>query len=246
MKNKEENTERTKFKFGRNPLSFLIVLAGLGIILFVVSTIYSYTSTWKKYNITPFVTVLGENPTDKEKERLDSNLPSNFELKEADKNNTVTRMDGKDFNVFDLSVECLDFGQTTTYNAKFRTKIKWNDNTSKKASVLRPFDDTNKNVKIAYCLGADWVGFCKYSSSVLSLEVKSDREEKQFSDSYVEGTNFFPKTAKTFPGNIKVKTPNLYVFLHFQYENDGLKTETYILRYTFNEYHTENTIGYVG
>ena len=43
MKKENEELTKTKFKFGRNPLSFIIIIVSLAIIVFAIVVINSYS-----------------------------------------------------------------------------------------------------------------------------------------------------------------------------------------------------------
>ncbi len=239
MKKSEENKQRTKFKFGRNPLSLIIVVLSLAIIFFVSYTIYSYASTWNKNTVTPFVTQ--KNTESSETDSYKNTSPITLE-QESD-NYKIIRMNGKDFNLFDLTVECTEYGQQTNGYGQFKATLKWNENTSNKAKVLKDLDNSQHNIQLAFCLASDWVGFCKYATSMANNKITSTSDAITASKS-VEGLKSFPITANTFPVPVKVYTPDLYVLIRFQYEDNGVKTENYILKYTYDEYHIDGkTIG---
>ena len=255
MKKENEELTKSKFKFGRNPLSFIIIIVSLAIIVFAIVVINSYSDTWKKNNVTPFVTKYEANDRDSvdqaanRKIRL-GNLPTDsyttsgegFKIPDADNANVVKRMNGKDFDALDFKINCNGSGKwnVEANSVEFTMTFKWNENTSARAKVLKPYRNES-NVKYGLCLAADWVGFCQYSSSISAISLKSTDESDRTVKMSVKGISYFPISAKTIPFPVKVNTPDLFVFIQFQYETDGVvgaKTETYILKYTYKEYRT--------
>ena len=249
------NQETTKFKFGRNPLSLIIVLAALGILFLIFFPIYSYSSTWKNNNVTPFETYYKTSSTDsdtvkeKKTKRLSTSLPSGItDLKTEDSTYEIYKMKGKDFNLFDVEINC------TAYNnnhdgadaATFKVTMKWKDNTKEDlgTNTLVPFsNDNKKDIKMAGCFAADWVGFCKYqttnsllSSTITPQESESEYSGAAFSAISIDGLDYFPAKAKTWPIPMSAKTPDLFLYVEFKYQHNGIKTRIYILQYTFDEY----------
>ena len=241
MSKNEEKLERTKFKFGRNPLSLIIVVVSLAIIIFATVTISSYVTTWNNNKITPFVSS-SDDGSDNTKYK--DSLPSNFSLSEESDSYIIKRMDGKDFNLFDFTIECKEYGQQTNGSATFNCSIKANDNIKAKAKVLKDLDSNKKNIQFAFCFAADWIGLCKYASTVSKYQISYTAEEATTFTKSISGLSTFPATASTFPVPIKVYTPDLYVCITFSYESGGVKTENYILKYTYDEYHVDGvTVG---
>ena len=250
---KNEEREKTKFKFGRNPLSLIIVVGALALLFLIIYPIYSYTTTWNKNNVTPFVTVLESKDSSDEKmaKRLGS-LPNNFTPLDDANTSEVIRMNGKDFDIFDVKVTCDTYDNRHDGNdkAKFTFTISWTDTTTEKLGVteLKPFvNDNKKDIKLASCLAADWVGFCKYQTSVSQDIVTKSSSDDTYSPatltSQISDLDYFPAKAKTWPGNISVKTPDLFVCIMIQYEKDGLQSKTYILKYKFDEYNPNAEAG---
>ena len=241
MSKNEEKIEHTKFKFGRNPLSLIIVIVALAIIIFGAVTISSYVTTWNNNKITPFVSSSDDgsgNTTYKD------SLPSGFSLEEESDSYIIKRMDGKDFNLFDFTIECKEYGQLTNGSATFNCSIKANDNIKSKVKVLKDLDNNKKNIQFAFCFASDWVGLCKYATSVSKYQLSFTAEEATTFTKSISGLSNYPLTANTFPAPITVYTPDLYVCITFSYESSGVKTENYILKYTYNEYHVDGvTVG---
>lgn len=250
---KTEEKQPTKFKFGRNPLSVIIVVLALVLLFFIFYPIYSYTTTWNKNNVTPFITVLSSKDSSDEKisERL-GKLPSDFTPLDDSNTTEVIRMNGKDFDIFDVKISCDEYSNRHEGNdqATFTFTISWTDTTTEKLGVteLKPFDvNKKKDIKLASCFAADWVGFCKYQTSVSTDIVTKSSSEDTYNPatlkSQISGLDYFPAIAKTFPVNKTVKAPDLFVAIMFQYEKDGLQSKTYILKYKFDEYNPNAEAG---
>lgn len=263
----KQKTEPTKFKFGRNPLSLIIIIAAVGIVILVTSIIYSYSSTWNNYNVTPFETYYSS--TDKEKDsttvqekkakRLSTSLPSNItDLKKVDSSVELYKMNGKDFDLFDLEINCKNYTNTHAGNdqAAFEFTIKWTDKTTEQLGTnsLIPFDtDVKNDIKLTSCFAADWVGFCMYQtgSTTTKIVTKDPNSGDEADTSYtgatfnstISGLDYFPTKAKTFPVNIDVKTPDLFIYIEFMYQHNGSKTRIYVLKYTFDEYNPNAKAG---
>ena len=152
----------------------------------------------------------------------------------------------------------------------FYTSFKWNANTAK-ACPSGSFDSlpvsstsssvSSYNVYAYVCLATDWVkyddkAFAQYSSYVnLTLSNKETSEstegDKKYeeivptSQPYVTGISIFPYTASTWPFGITKKCPDAYVYLYFIGKDEKNVTHTYryILKYTYDEYHTDKTVG---
>ena len=259
MKNEQQ---KTKFKFGRNPLSLIIILAAIGLVFLIFYPIYSYSSTWNNNNVTPFLTYYKDSANDsekvqeKKKERLSTSLPSNItDLKTTDKSIEVIKMKGKDFDLFDVNITCKSYTNihSGSDSAEFSFNLKWNDKTSEDlggVKALVPFNNDSKNdIKLTSCFAADWVGFCKYqtSTSISSKIITPEADETDYDGanftSTISGLDYFPAKAKTWPVNVSVKTPDLFLYIEFKYQNNGNKTRIYVLQYTFDEYNPDAAAG---
>lgn len=264
MKNNQVNIT---FHFGRNPLSIIIVLAALGILFLIFFPIYSYSSTWNNNNVTPFETYYNTSESNdsetvqaKKQKRLSTVLPAVVDLKTKDASYEIYKMNGKDFDLFDLEINCtaytnthdVDSSGSSTDNAKFTFTVRWTDKTTEQLGVnfLIPFDG-KKDIKLHTCFAADWVGFCKYQTSTnvsqsiitkASTESDEDYTGASFS-STISGLEYFPAKANTFPVPVSVKTPDLFVYIEFKYQHNGAKTRVYVLKYTFDEYNPNAKAG---
>lgn len=267
MKNNQVNIT---FHFGRNPLSIIIVLAALGILFLIFFPIYSYTSTWKNNNVTPFETYYTSSDstlTDKKSLRIASKLPTGIiDLKTKDSSYEIYKMNGKDFDLFDLEIECKAYTNNRDTNTKdvefdgqsgkaeFNFTLKWTSKTTEELgdNKLIPFDnDSKKDIKLTTCMAADWVGFCKYqtSTSITSKTITkaSDESDEDYTgatfSSDVTGIDYFPTKAKTWPVNISVDAPDLFLYIEFKYQHNGTKTRIYVLKYKFDEYNPNAKAG---
>ena len=106
----------------------------------------------------------------------------------------------------------------------------------------------NYTVRTAICLAADWVGYCQYSTTK-EFAVTNNKAAQTYSSYRISGIEQFPAKANTWPFKVNVETPNAYVYVYFGYYDttnpNNLKKvwKTYILEYTYDEYHTSATQG---
>ena len=228
--------------------------------------------SYNKYKKSPFETYYTSTDTtatktDKKALRISSSLPSGIkDLKTKDSTIEVYKMNGKDFDLFDLEINCKSYTNNRDTNTKdiefdgqsgeaqFSFTLKWTDKATEELgdNKLIPFDnDSKKDIKLTTCFAADWVGFCKYqtsttiSSSIITQE--SDESDEDYTgatfSSKIQGLDYFPTKAKTWPVNMSVKTPNLFLYIEFKYQHNGAKTRIYVLKYTFDEYNPDAKAG---
>ena len=230
--NKNKNKTEKKFKFGRNLGTLLIIIGGALVLFLLVFTPYSYITTAKNNDVTSYI----------------SGSP-NISVSGED---NVTRMKGSDFDLFDIDFYCTNWNIDED-QAKFHLGIKWNDNTSKlnNKETLLQLDSSNSNnytVRTGICLAADWVGYCEYSTTK-EFAVTNSKTVQTYSSYRISGIEQFPSKANTWPFKVNVETPNAYVYIYFGYYDttnpNNLKKvwKTYILEYTYDEYHTSKTQG---
>ena len=258
MKNEQQ---KTKFKFGRNPLSLLIILAGIGLFFLIFIPIYSYSSTWNANKVTPFLTYYKTASSDSEKvkekqmSRLSTQLPSGIiDINTKSDTTTVYKMKGKDFKLFDVEIKCNSYTNTHSGSdsAQFNFDLKWNDSTTEELGVktLVPFSNENKkDIKLTSCFAANWVGFCMYqvSNNISQSTITPGVDETDYTGatftSTISGLDYFPAKANTWPVPQKVNAPDLFLYIEFNYQNNGQKTRIYILQYTFDEYNPDAKAG---
>ena len=152
----------------------------------------------------------------------------------------------------------------------FYTSFTWNKNTEQicpsGSFENLPVSSTSSSISsyniYAYvCLATDWVkyddkAFAQYSSYVnltfKNTETETSTEEAKAykaivptSQPYVNGISIFPYSASTWPFAVKKRCPDAYVYLYFIAKdgNNVKHTYRYILKYTYDEYHTDATVG---
>ncbi|MGM9969908.1 MAG: hypothetical protein ACI35S_05885 [Anaeroplasma sp.] len=218
---KSNNEEKKhKFKFGRNLGSLLIIIIGVIVIFFSIYIPSSYISVGKAGDVTPFVS--GSTPI--------TNLDN------------VIKMDADKFDLFDIDFYATKY-DTDADKITFSINFKWTDNTSELCDHFNPFSNSNSyNIKAYICLASDWVGFTSYST-VLQYEF-TKKTNVSNRTSTLTGIKQFPQKVNTFPIKVKVEAPDTYLYLNFKYDKGGKTIDnSYILKYTYNDYHTDKTIG---
>jgi hypothetical protein len=103
-----------------------------------------------------------------------------------------------------------------------------------------------QNITINVCLTTDskYVNFCEYRENT---KHKVD-DSSNNTQTYNLETISFPTSIDAFPFDIKVKEPVVYVYLHYQVKvstetGSRMKTSTYVLKYTYSDFMTKDTIG---
>ena len=83
------------------------------------------------------------------------------------------------------------------------------------------------------------------TSTSTETAVKEYEKIVPTSQPYVSGISIFPYTASTWPFAVKKRCPDAYVYLYFIAKNASNVKHTYryILKYTYDEYHTDATVG---
>ena len=217
---KIDNKEKKGFKFGRNSGTLLLIIGGLILLFLLISIPYGYISEGNKNDITPY--------------------KSKAETINIEK---AKRMKGSSFKEMDVEFYCSKYdveGNTAT----FSLNIIWNENTSNLSDNSEKLEivSGSNTVEAYVALCADWVSFETYSTSQ-KFKVAPEHTALPKTVS-LTGINHFPKYAKTWPIAVKVDTPNAYVYLRYTYLDSGNRiTKIYILEYTYNDYHTDKTIG---
>lgn len=261
----KQATESTKFKFGRNPLSLIIIIGVLGLLFLIIFPIYSYSSTWKSKNVTPFETYYDTTKTSDSStvqtaktKRLSTTLPTGItDIKTKDSSVEVYKMKGKDFDLFDLEINCSEYNNNKiegSDKASFSFTLKWTNKSTEELgdNKLIPFDNESKrDIRLTTCFAADWVGFCKYqvSNTISSSTITKSADELDENytgalfSSTISGLEYFPAKANTWPVPVSVKAPDLFLYIEFKYQHNGPKTRIYILQYTFDEYNPDAKAG---
>lgn len=221
---KEKNP--SGFKFGRNLGSLLIVMGGLFLLFLIVFIPYSYISTYNNNKVSMFK---GET------------APTDLVM------TNVKRIDADKFDLLDIDFSATEFNQKGD-TVKFSLKIKWNENTTKLTDKFKPFANNSKYNVIAYVgLGANWVDYEAYSAKTSITLTNENINNNPVSKTITlsnKDIEKFPMKANTWPVKVTVDAPNAYLYLYFNYDKNGkTHTNVYILEYTYDEYHTSDTVG---
>lgn len=239
IKGKKEK-DPNKFHLGRNTGTALIIggaLLGLLLIYIILwVTVIGSSSYLKVYNA---------NKVNPYKETY----PDAIHV-ESDK-----------FDELDVDFYCTSFDSKDEHKATFKLFINTNDKTDDliplNSSLEHTENTTLSDPRVVYagiCLAANWVGVEQYSSSLSGIREsyvtpKEDSDVTSYTTTIsvsLDSDQVFPMKTSNWPVNVKVETPDAYVFLAFYYESNGIyKLQEYVLHYTYKEY-TSNDFGNFG
>lgn len=141
--------------FGRNLFTLIFAIVAILIIAFAVTTIQSYTSTSSKTKVVPFET--------KNLNSTDNTFTEGTYNTTNDKNNTVIRMNGKDFNEIGLFFSCKEYNEDKG-SAKYELKMYFNDNTPEEVKY-------NTKFQANVCMSAKWIGFVSYANKSSTIKI---------------------------------------------------------------------------
>ncbi len=256
-KNNNENSTK-KFKFGRNPLSLIIIILAIVIIFFAIYIPSSYIGVYNSNHVTAFESSLPES--------------DNYKIEQTKERN-VQRIKAKDFDVLDLNFRATSYSMkkdshdaTKNPSVSFKLSMYWTDKTTELFGdhfLGINYDgevaiNNTQTIRMAVCLATpEWIGYCNYSSDTIrpfsNKYVKSAESSKDqpSESSYTINGNIssddkaknqtFPATANTWPVKVSVDNPNAYLFIQFFYPKDGVKEQIYIIEYTYDEYVNSDT-----
>lgn len=143
--------------FGRNLFTLIFAIVAILIIAFAVTTIQSYTSTSSKTKVVPFET--------KNLNSTDNTFTEGTYNTTNDKNNTVIRMNGKDFNEIGLFFSCKEYNEDKG-SAKYELKMYFNDNTPEEIKY-------NTKFQANVCMSAKWIGFVSYATKTSTIKINT-------------------------------------------------------------------------
>ncbi len=221
MKKENNTAQKKKLPFGRNIFTFVFGILVVLILTCIIYTIYSYSSTYSNNKFTPFT---------------DESVGKAYESSSY-KLDDVTRTNFKNFNDFGVVLTCTSYDEDENTGATVKASYK---------VALYKYENTreikNGTVDVMICMGADWINFLKYptSTSIRTLEFNSSEEvAKQTTPTYSRTFSFsglvdFPAKAKTWPIPVTVDCPNIYLYLSYQYQENGKTlTKSYVLQYSY-------------
>ena len=250
MKVIKENSEnnKKKFKFGRNPLSFLIVVCSLIFIFFVACIIRGLVLINVTYDVTPYKTNVTDDYTSKftniegvfddidmyEYKDIKRNIPDS-----SSKKGCYTTL------FFDIYFYCKNYLYEDADRAQFVLDIQWNAQTkeyTKDYGLKYLPGSSTKNVYATLCLAKDKVKYCEYLDSPTTFKLGPSITA---SSQTLKMTNLgcFPLVSKnTFPLYHKEIAPDAYLFLYFQSAGED-EAKKICIHYTYDEYMTIYTNG---
>lgn len=232
--NKEKLSPRVIVK-----LVLLIVIVAAIILVPIIYSGTTYIKAWNTNKKTPFAPTVTES-TDESSSTTTTETPRISGLILDD----VQRIDNKDFNLFDITFQATSYNDREAdkvQQVSFSIVIKKNDNTP--TNMVETSNSSNCLVSTGLVLCANWISLESYQSSL-----------SNFSESYLTNgtsrnvtlacTTQFPAKADTWPVKVTVDSPDCYMYLYFRTQENGkYKNNSYILKYTYDEYMTESTQG---
>ena len=223
----------------------IVLLISLLVLLILTPIIYSgvtYIKAWNK-NVVPFEPTVEES-TDSTTTTSTEEKKTTPKITGVDLTN-VKRMDNKDFNLFNITFQATNYNDRTDegkQNVTFKIVIERNEN-----SPTLTYVDSGSTylMKTGVCLHADWIAFESYQSSLST-----------YTDTYLKAGNTgkptfsvpcktqFPAKADTWPVKVTVDSPDAYLYILYKTQENGVTTvNSYILKYTYEEYMTSSTTG---
>lgn len=233
MKNKEKKGWRP----GRNLLTLILAI----IILFIVFiAIYIPTSISKSYN--------EGKTTYFEKYESISYISSVYNADD------IEFYDSKDFNIFELKLEATKYYDALDKVYKVgedeaNDEITVNLTVSQKDiddpvkfSTLHTETSTDYVMYAGFSLSTDWVKDQGYSTSGIRIS-KTDIDEgnEKTKNKITSNISYPAKKTTCWPFSVTVDSPAIYVYLY--YEDDYQKAHSYVVRFAYESYMTDDTIG---
>ena len=244
--NTPSNENKKKFKFGRNPLTFITLISSIVVIFFVACMIRGLYLINVTYDVTPYKT----NMTEDYKNQFTGvsavfNDIEFYEYKDIKKNKAESdKTKGCYTNLyFDTYFYCKNYLYINNDEAEFTVQVKWNANTKTYAQSygLQEFT-TGYNVYTTLCLAKDKVDFCKYAASIQKMKI-SDTLSIATRSFTMTGLAGFPRVAKdTFPIYHSEKAPDAYLYFCFQSAGED-ELKKICIHYTYDEYMINITNG---
>lgn len=219
----KKNTAFKKRLFGRNLFTLIFILVAAVLLFFIIYVPTNYITTYNSNKIRPFI--------DKTKDTTFETQSQSNPFNATD----AVYMQGKDFDDFGMIFKCTEYSEDSK-SASYELRIYKTENTK---SIVQ---DT---VSVSLCLKANWIGFVAYSStSPSTTKLSADKETAEKSDlssTYkktlkISSLADFPAKASTWPVKITVAEPSIYLYISYQYKENGVtKTNSYILSYSYAE-----------
>lgn len=206
------------FKFGRNLLSFLIVIGGIIVLCLIALFIYMPVSAVNYHNSTTFTPY--QSYTDST--GSDVNPPSGADTEGLE---YIKYEDFKDFDIKFTSVK---------YQAKDLTiKLKFEENDRTNELNITKEKTTTRGTVV--CTSAPYANKLDYATYRSSFSFGTDYEFKLSKLSY-------PITVSNFPVYKTIIKPNVYLYVKYQYMSEGARliTKKYSIEFTPEQYYDES------
>lgn len=231
-----KDNNNKKFKLGRNTGTHLLVFGSLLLIIIIAYIIIALID-FNKASITPFVD--GDNIPDNINEVDVADNEKKYTL-------NVNRVNKNEFNLFDVDLHANSYN-TSNNKIEFEIGIKWNDNTTEMTkqshNKLNILSGTTYTVFAYMCLGGYTAEATKYSSK-LQYNINNEQTTYTLRTSTLSMESYPLQKGSLWPFIEKLESPDAYLLLYFTYDVEGItKYNTYIIKYTYDDYHTSSTIG---
>ena len=226
-----------KEKMAPRAIVKIVILISIIALIIILPCVYSgitYINAYNSNKHTPFAPTetTNDDGTKSETEKISGVV--------IDEN--TKRMDAKDFKLFDITFKCTYYNDredekgTDIQTVKYSLKV--TKNLDSPSSISPISTSSTYYLKAGLCLTADWIDLESYSSSLTSFAFDS---EKSFS---ISCKKQFPAKASTWPFPVVVDSPDCYLYLFYNTQENGKTVQnTYILKYTYQEYITATTDG---
>lgn len=200
------NNEKTKFHFGRNPLSILIVLGGIFIVVFAI-LIFNGWNNISKHKVTAFVDG-SPNTTSSSVDYSNYGLFKDIEY-----------IDQANYSTFDVTLKCTDWNRASD-KASFSVVIEMAGTTPQLYTTSL---DTSYTMIIELCVASKINTYTAYSP-IKKIKVSNDYNNgKTTTTTYINGIDIYPRSVYEFPFfYISESEPTVYLNI-FYYTN----TNTY-------------------
>lgn len=245
--NTPSNENKKKFKFGRNPLTFIILISSIVVIFFIACMIRGLYKINVTYDVTPYKT----NMTEDYKNQFTGvsavfNDIEFYDYKDIKKNKAESDSKAGCYTnlYFDTYFYCKNYLFINKDEAEFSLQIQWNANTKTyaKSYGLKEFT-TSCNVYATLCLAKDKVDFCKYLTSIQKMKISETTSIMSPRALTMSGLKHFPLVSKdTFPIYHSEKAPDAYLYFCFQSKGED-EPKKFCIHYTYDEYMTYDTNG---
>lgn len=218
----DSKKESTKFHFGRNLLSVIIVLSGIAVILFAIFFVRGIIN-FSKNKATAFVT--GEPVTTYSTVDFEGKIFNDIEYISSET------------DLFSYTFECTDWDTTSDNYDKvdFILKVTWKDSANLPLFRLNNTDNLKYSIFAEVCVLSNVGAYTKYSSistANINMNVNKGLVTLKFTDVEVEK---FPKSTYEFPFFYKKELPQVYVDIFYFTDNQLSTYKNYGLKYNYTD-----------